>query len=87
MFLRVARAWTDAASSPVPASGTWMIAAVRAWLTMNVIGWYICPLASAARSKAWPAAATWGAVTSGASTTTSAGAGPPGNTCWMRLWT
>ena len=82
---RVARAWTDAASSPVPASGTWMIAAVRAGLTMNVIGWFIWPLASAARSKAWPAATTAGAVTSGASTTTTAGLRPPGNTCWIRL--
>ena len=76
----------DAASSPVPASGTWMIAAVRAGLTMNVIGSFICPLASAARSKAWPAATTAGAVTSGASTTTTAGLPPPGNTCWIRLY-
>ena len=82
---KVASALTDAASSPVPASGTWMIAAVCAGLTTNVIGWFIWPLASAARSKAWPAASTAGEVTSGASTTTSAGDPPPGNTCWMRL--
>ena len=72
------------AFSPLPASGTWMIAAVCAGLTMYVIGWFTWPLASAARSKAVPAATTWGAVTSGASTTTSAGEGPPGNACWMR---
>ena len=82
----VARARTDAASSPVPASGTWMIAAVRAGLTMNVIGWFIWPLASAARSKARPPATTAGAVTSGASTTTTAGLRPPGNACWIRLY-
>ena len=62
-----------------------MRAAVCAGLTRNVIGWFICPVASAARSKAWPAAIIAGEVTSGASTTTSAGAGPPGNTCWIRL--
>jgi hypothetical protein len=83
---RVASALIDARSSPVPASGTWMIAAVRAELGMNVIGWFICPVASAARSKARPAAATAGAVTSRASTTTTAGAPPPGNTCWIRLY-
>ena len=63
-----------------------MIAAVRAGLTMNVIGWFIWPLASAARSKACPAVATAGAVTSGASTTTTAGLPPPGKTCWIRLY-
>jgi len=82
---RVARAWSDAVFSPLPASGTWMIAAVCAGLTMNVIGWFIWPLASAARPKAASAATTWGAMTAGASTTTSAGAGPPGNACSMRL--
>jgi hypothetical protein len=85
VFRRVASALTDVVSSPVPASGTWMIAAVCAGLTTNVIGWFIWPLASAARSNAWPAATTAGEVMSGAWTTTSAGAAPPGNTCWMRL--
>jgi hypothetical protein len=83
---KVASALTDAWSSPVPASGTWMIAAVCAGLTTNVIGWFIWPLASAARSNTCPAATITGEVTSGASTTTSAGAGPPGNTCWTRLY-
>ena len=78
----VARARIDAASSPVPASGTWTSAAVRAGLTMNVIGW---PPASAARVKACPASTTAGAVTSGASTTTTAGLPPPGKTCLIRL--
>src|SRR5215472_8505286 len=77
---RVVRACTDVAS-PLPASGTEMIAAVCAGLTMNVIGWFISPVASAARSNAAPAAATEGDVTSGASTTTTAGVPPPGNTC------
>ena len=83
---KVARALTDAASSPVPASGTPMIAAVCAGLTTNVIGSFIWPVASAARTNAWPAASMAGDVTSGASTTTWAGPGPPGNTCWMRLY-
>ena len=52
----------------------------------EVIGWFICPVASAACWNARPAATIAGEVTSGASTTTMAGAGPPGNTCWMRLY-
>jgi hypothetical protein len=54
---KVVSARSDAVFSPVPASGTWMIAAVCAGLTMTVIGWFIWPVASAARSKAVPAAA------------------------------
>src|SRR6266487_3751087 len=45
----VASAWLDVASSPFPASGTWMIAAVPDGFGMTVIGCFSCPVERAER--------------------------------------
>ena len=74
----------DAAFCPFPASGIEMVATVWPGLTWAKIGWNISPVASACRCSAAMPACTAGVVTSGACTTTIAGAGPPGNACWMR---
>ena len=80
---RVASAWRDAASVPLPASGTWICARLARRYTVTRIGDPVSPLRRAACSNAVIASRTRGAWMSGALTTTTAGAGPPGNAVMM----
>ncbi len=81
---RVASALFEAASVPLPASGT---STISTWLFPNicvVIGSRIAPwVAATSPCSAATAAATRGPPRSVPVSTTSAGSGPPGKACWM----
>ena len=73
----------EAASSPVPTSGMSTWATVWSAFTVVVIGRFMTPVASARARRSASAAFASGVLTSEAFTTTSAGAGEPGNACWI----
>src|SRR5262245_4926422 len=82
----VSRARSEALSLILPEVGTEIRARVPAGFVSTVIGSCTWPEASASRLKEAKASTTGLACTFGAETTTWAGAGPPGNAAWMRLY-
>ena len=83
---RVCRAVVDAAFSPSPCIGIVTSATVPAGLAWTENGPRIWPVADAScSSRAMPARIA-GVFTDAALTTTTAGAGAPGNAAWMRSY-
>ena len=81
-----ASAFIEAASVPVPLIGIVMFATVPLRFVSTVIGFSICPVASARRSSAAIALRTVGAFTLDVLMTTLAGNAFPGNSCCMRSY-